>query len=608
MPRNRQTGPVIQESRQSVVDRPRGLHRALVPAVLFTVVVVLYLPSVGFDFIYDDHELILEQPVPGSWRDVAGVFRERHWYNLPYYRPVVRSTMLIQKYLHGDDPAPFHAFNVVLAGGMAVVTWGLLRAPVLGIPPLFAGIGAALVALHPIASCTVYPVCSGRETLLPVLLIVAAMGAYLRSGAWWRAAAMSLFAISLLCKEQAVIVPLLFVLADLTGLTDEGPPGTAVLVRRHAPIVVILVIYGLVRWWLFHGTHEHRIAIFDEPAGPLFSLLYAIQMVWAPFVDLVYEPPVSVWLSGWGLFCGGTVTVLLVSCVLRSPAARKVGFFWLGWVLMSLLPTANVLQQEAPFAERYLLLALPGVAGLLGTCASTRWDRPAFRQATIGGLSALLVVCGAISFHRGSFYRDDLSFHSQWVASNPKSDQAHRSLGWVLLEQGRLTEAREHLELAIQLNPEVAETYNNLGNLLVRTDQIPQAIALYRQALSLDPQYAQAHYNIAVALARTGELDAAAVHFQRAIQRPGYSEAHNGYGIVLQMQGQPAAAAVQFEQALRFNPYNAEAHNNLGNLLAEAGRYTEALEHFERAVEINPTYATARDSARQMRAQLRERR
>ena len=33
---------------------------------------------------------------------------------------------------------------------------------------------------------------------------------------------------------------------------------------------------------------------------------------------------------------------------LRTPV-----LFWLGWILISLVPTANILDQEAPFAERY---------------------------------------------------------------------------------------------------------------------------------------------------------------------------------------------------------------------------------------------------------------
>ena len=47
------------------------------------------------------------------------------------------------------------------------------------------------------------------------------------------------------------------------------------------------------------------------------------------------------------------------------PRVRTALLFWLGWIVLSLAPTANVLVQEAPFAERYGLLALAAVSGLL---------------------------------------------------------------------------------------------------------------------------------------------------------------------------------------------------------------------------------------------------
>lgn len=598
---------VMQRLEQKQKNGSGRLRNAVAPVVLFTLVVALYLPSVRFDFIYDDHKLVLEQPVPASLQDVVGVFAERHWYNLPYYRPVVRTTLVLQKLLHGDDAAPFHALNVALIALTAVAASSLLRRPVFGIRPLIANAAAALFALHPIASCTVYPVCSGRETLMPTLLVVCAMNAYLRPGRWWRAAAVILFALALFAKEQAVIVPLLFLLADLLGLTEPSS-SRAARIGSYGSMAVLLAVYFLIRWFLFHGTHEHRLAILEAPAAPLYSVLYAVQTMWLPEAELVYEPPLDVWFSGWRLTCGAVGTLLLVACGLRSPAVpRKATIFWLGWILLSLLPTANVLRQEAPFAERYLFQALLGAIGILAAWVSVIVRRPATRQVVALAAVLVLLTCAAVSFHRGPYYQDDLSFHSQWVRVNPQSAQAHRSLGWVLLEQNRLTEAQRHLQWAIQLNPDNAEAYNNLGNVWARSDQLAAAIAAYERALQIAPDYPRAHYNLAMALARSGDLDGAASHFQLATQRPGYSEAHNGYGIVLQMQGQSAAAAAQFEESLRINPHNAEAHNNLGNLLAAEGRFAEAREHFERALEINPNYVNPRDSLNRMRAELNER-
>lgn len=106
---------------------------AIGPVLIFAF--ALYLPSVRNDFIYDDHQLILEQPTPQSVAEIFTVFGERHWYNLPYYRPLARLTMAAQKHLHDDKAVYFHLFNTFLIAATALMAFELLRLPVFGIKP-----------------------------------------------------------------------------------------------------------------------------------------------------------------------------------------------------------------------------------------------------------------------------------------------------------------------------------------------------------------------------------------------------------------------------------------------------------------------------------------
>ena len=84
-------------------------------------VLALYGSSLDREFIFDDHEVILAQPVPGGASDLLRVFGERHIVDLPYYRPVTRASLLWQKRVHGERPSPFHAFNAVLMAAIAAL-------------------------------------------------------------------------------------------------------------------------------------------------------------------------------------------------------------------------------------------------------------------------------------------------------------------------------------------------------------------------------------------------------------------------------------------------------------------------------------------------------
>ena len=136
------------------------------------------------DFIYDDVQVILEQTAPSGIGDVAHYFAEEHFPGLSYYRPVTRSTLLVQKALHGDAPRPFHLFNAALAGTLFLLTFWLLRRRPFDAAFVPALLGAALFALHPLASSCVYPAASGRETMLPAVLSLAALYTFLQPGVY----------------------------------------------------------------------------------------------------------------------------------------------------------------------------------------------------------------------------------------------------------------------------------------------------------------------------------------------------------------------------------------------------------------------------------------
>src|SRR5207247_9770230 len=146
-----------------------GVGRILLAVALFLRGTAVYAPAARNAFIYDDIQVIQRQRAPRSVADFARIFAERHFYNLPYYRPITRLTLLAQKTVHGDDPAPFHLANAALMGLAAVAAYGLLRRPAFGLerPPAF--LAAALFGLHPIASSCVFPFTSCREHHLPYL-------------------------------------------------------------------------------------------------------------------------------------------------------------------------------------------------------------------------------------------------------------------------------------------------------------------------------------------------------------------------------------------------------------------------------------------------------
>ncbi len=508
-------------SQRAAQRRPARRLAAAAPSFALALLVgVVYAPALEHGFVYDDRILIVEQPPPRSASDLASVFAERHWFNLPYYRPLSRVTMVWQKGLHGNDPAPYHAANAAFALAASLLLLALLRHPAFGIARGPALAAAALFAAHPVTSECVYPIASGRETLIPVVFSLASLVAWLRAGVGWRALALASLALALLAKEQAVVLPAILALADALGVSDD-PPGRSLRrwLARLAPVAALVAAYAALRGLVLGGEGGLRVALFAAPQGPLLAVLYALQTSFAPFAELVYEPRSAVWLSPPRLLFALLAALALALAAARSRGpSRRAALFFAGLALLAILPTANLLVQEAPFAERYGLLALAGIAGVGAAAASGQAFGPAARRAA--GAAALGLVLGAAALSRGRApaWSDDLAFHSQWLRTDAEAAQPHVGLGQWYAERGAFEASVAHYEAAIALRPRYAVAHASLGAVLLAHGRAAEAAPHLERAAELAPAEATTWSNLAVALARLGRPDEAEAALARALE------------------------------------------------------------------------------------------
>ncbi|RIL07532.1 MAG: hypothetical protein DCC71_02610 [Proteobacteria bacterium] len=556
----------------------RPVREPIAAAGVALLVACAYLPSLRNGFVYDDHEVIVVQPRPAGVADLARVFGEPHFRGLPYYRPIVRASLLAQKAVHGDAPALFHLGNAVLAGAAAAAAYLLLRAPALAISAPFAFAAAACFALHPVASSAVLPIASGRETLMPALFALASTAAWLRAR---RGLAALLFAAALGSKEQSAVLPFLFVAADALGLAREAPPlrlrAARAWTRRYAAVVAVALAYVAVRGSVLGGTAVEW-AIDEAPLAPLGSLLFGAQVALAPFAQLHYEPDPSVWASPVRVAAAAAALAALAVFAVRSGApSPRAALFWIVWFVATQLPTANVFRQEAPFDERYAFLALLAFPAVAAASASAAATSPARRRAALAVATALAVLLAATTLGRMPSFRDDAAFAAQWLRTNPRAPEAHHLLAVVAMQEGRLDDAVTHHRDALAGASGSPDLHVNLAVALAETGRSDEARRELERALALDPGHPEAHSALGALLARSGRLEAAVEHHRAALRAaPRMAAAHNNLGSALARLGRRQEAEAALREAVRLAPGAADARANLALLLRETGRREEA--------------------------------
>jgi Tfp pilus assembly protein PilF len=403
----------------------------------------------------------------------------------------------------------------------------------------------------------VYPAASGRESLTPMVFIAFSVWAYLREAWRWYAVSMVCFVLALLSKEQSAVLPGIFVVGDLLWSS-----GWRRNVARWTPIALIFAGYFALRHIIFGGRSIH-VDVWDHPLGPLQSLLYGLQTAVLPFVELRYEPPISVWFS-WprSLLSAVALAALIWGIVKCGRSAIAAGIFWLTWFVLLQLPTAHIVaEQEAPFSERYAALACLAFASLIAVVASRLENRKA-KTVCIGAATIWIAALALISFARGGYYASDMAFDSQWELTNPKSAEAHSGMGVVYEKRGDVDSAIAEYEDALTCNPQDWTANDNLGVILMKRGQYRAAeryLRIVAAAHIHDPQI-MINYGLTLEMLSIQEKnvpfrDAARKWFEHAIKiDPDYANAHFELGAWHARFGDPAIARAELLKALSLDP------------------------------------------------------
>jgi tetratricopeptide (TPR) repeat protein len=548
---------------------------------------VAYWPALGNGFVWDDDAYVTNNQAltqPGGFA--------RIWLDLranPQYYPVTFSSFYLEHALWGFNPTGYHAVNILLHAGNAVLVWWTLRR--LGVPGSW--LAAALFAIHPVEVESVAWI-TERKNLLSGFFGLAALGAYLqvppfdravrpepsrRFTWWWYALSIGLFVLALLSKSvTATLAAVVFLL-----LWWKRPRLETRDLLPLLPFFILGASLGLntARLEVQHvGAHGP-----DFRLTPLERLLVAGQALWfyagklvAP-VQLGFIYPrweidtrrASQWLPVLAAALAVAALVLLRRRLGRGPLVAVLCYVAM---LFPVLGFLNVYPMRYSFvADHFQYHASVALLALIAAAAARGFPGLGRRPVlAVAAVLPALVLLGCLTWSRCFVYRDPVSLWTDTLVKNPAAWMAHTNLGSLLIAQGRHREAFEHRVRAIELRPNDMLGYLNLGNAYLRSGDLPQAIATYERGLACPNdaplRRGKLENNLASALGMLGDLEGAIRHFRRAVREdPLNAEVYLNLGKALASRGQTAEAIEQLQLALRLNPEDAEARDLLNRLI-----------------------------------------
>jgi tetratricopeptide (TPR) repeat protein len=160
-------------------------------------------------------------------------------------------------------------------------------------------------------------------------------------------------------------------------------------------------------------------------------------------------------------------------------------------------------------------------------------------------------------------------------------------LGTAYLGQLKWTDAEAAFRDALKLRGDDPGLLTNAAIALNQQGRIDEAVELLEKALESDPDFAHARYNLGLIASREGNYEPAAEHFS-AVARLDPEDLFTQYylGTTLGRIGREDEAIAAYRAALARDPTHVSSLYGLGRLLLQAGDEQEGMELINRSQEI----------------------
>ncbi len=405
-------------------------HGLLTFAAAVAVAFCVYAPSLrgGFvsdDLLYIEDNPLLRLPAAEALPRLADARLVGNW------APLHHEFLYGEWLLFGTDAAGYRIVNLLLLAGCSCALAAAARRA--GLRAGAALLAGALLLLHPAAVEGVAWI-SQSKTLLALLFALLALERWLAylvaPGTGRLAAAFALAGLSLLAKAAFVLLPGVFGVALFT----HAPPGRRL---RELPALACLGLFavgvlilgvqaqqsqgGVVPWYGGSSAATARVM-----PGVLWRYLRYGLLPFDPVHGVDPKPPPRWGDAGvWAPAAAVLLAALAAgACAVRQRRLALAAAWWGA----ALLPVMQLVPMTTIFADRYLLVALPGLLVPVACGLECALDCAPARGRTAGlaVIGVALLALAVVSARQAALWADPERLYAAATVAYPEG-----RIGWI---------------------------------------------------------------------------------------------------------------------------------------------------------------------------------
>lgn len=481
------------------------------------IIIALYAKSLMFGYTFlDDKALILDNY--GFLSNIGNasqaffqkVFSKSY---LPYYRPLLIISFMVDARLGANTPFIYHLTNIayhIIASCLVMIF--LTR---LGYNRMPSFLLSMIFAVHPVVSQGTAWIPGRNDTLLAIFVLasfIAFLGLIRTGRVVYYAVHVIFFLAALFTKETALVLVPVCILY-LHAVKKEKLLSTNELVLSAGWAVSACVWYSF-RMIAVRGSLE--LSGFD-----VAQAIYSYSPAALQFFGKIFFPfNLSVFpiIPDTTFMYGAAASVLLTLALFYTrPKRYNVIVFGFVWAVLFLLPSlvrANYLV-SADFIEHRVYVPMVGILIVLLETDLVKKSRAGIQAACA---AVIVAVFFTITFTHIDNFRDRLTFWSNAVKTSPSSYFAHLALGQAYHESGQLARAEEQYRKSLVIDPLEPASLYGLGDIYLRQGKMREAENYIKKSIAVYPFFDNAYVELGALYYKQGRLEEARYAWLRALE------------------------------------------------------------------------------------------
>jgi len=534
----------------------------ILPVLLVTAICLSPMLTNSFTNWDDEYYVIQNMLLRGP--DWSGIFSKPVVSN---YHPITVASLAFNYSMTQLDPSSYLITNFLLHLINTALVFYFIWI-ISGKKLLVAAFSAIVFGIHPMHVESVAWVSERKDVLYTLFFLLSLIK-------YWRFLAdgknknliysFLFFALSILSKPAAIILPFILVLLDYW----YGRKFTHRIVLEKIPFLLVSIVFAVLTFNI-----QSKTAIASLDFYPLwtrfffatYSAMIYIVRFFVPYPLSAFHPFPETASMPLPMILSPVFMLALLALVWFKRKNKLLVFAFFFFMINVILVLQFVSIGGTLLSERYTYVPYIGMAFIIGMLLD-RYSTPTNRTLLWGIPAAGLLVFCVITFQRTKVWKNSDTLWTDTIKHFPSAPVPRTNRANYLISSSSgvkdkerqnemLQTALEDCNQALKTNANHAKGYENRQNIYLRLNKDTLALADANSLIRLEPRNRLGYYT---------------------------------RGAVYQRFNKPDSALLSFNKCLELSPNTDFALNNRGSILFNSyQKYNEALADFNKAIQLNP--------------------